>query len=175
MAKVDWKSIVGTVAPGIATALGGPLAGVAVRALSEKLLGHSDGSEADVEAAIMGATPDTLLKMKELDYDFKKHMSDAGIELEKLASTDRANAREREIKTGDSWTPRIIASLIIVGWFSIQWYLLRHVIPTEMREIIMRTLGTLDMALGLVLGYYFGSSASGRNKDETISNIAKGR
>jgi hypothetical protein len=41
----DWKSVVGTVAPGIATALGGPLAGMAVSTLAKAL-----GVEATEEA-----------------------------------------------------------------------------------------------------------------------------
>jgi hypothetical protein len=100
-------------------------------------------------------------------------MSDADITLEELAPTDRASAREREVKSGDSWTPRILASLIVMAWFAIQWHLLVHIIPQEMREIVMRTLGTLDMALGMVLGYYFGSSASSRTKTELIAKATQ--
>jgi hypothetical protein len=173
MAKFDWKKIVGTVAPTLATALGGPLAGVAVKTIATQLLGKPDAGEDEVEAAVLGADPQTLVKLKEIEFEFKKTMVDAGIKLEEIAASDRANARDREIKTGDSWTPRILATVMIFGWFTIQWYLLKHVIPQEMREIVMRTLGTLDMALGLVLGYYFGSSSSGKTKDETIAYIAK--
>ena len=45
---MDWKSIVKVVAPTIATGLGGPLAGLATKALSEVLLGKSDGTEDEV-------------------------------------------------------------------------------------------------------------------------------
>jgi hypothetical protein len=43
-----------------------------------------------------------------------------------------------------------------------------HIVPQEMREIVLRSMGTLDMALGLVLGYYFGSSAGSARKDMVI-------
>jgi hypothetical protein len=36
---MDWKKIVGAVAPTLATALGGPLAGMAAAAVSDALLG----------------------------------------------------------------------------------------------------------------------------------------
>lgn len=173
MAKFDWKKIVGTVAPTLATALGGPLAGIAVKTIATQMLGKPDATEEEVEAAVLGADPQTLIKLKEIEFEFKKAMVDAGIKLEEIAAADRNSAREREIKTGDSWTPRIIAGVVVTGWFLVQWYLLEHVIPSEMREVIMRTLGTLDMALGMILGYYFGSSSSGREKDQTISTIAK--
>ena len=54
----DWKSIVGTVAPAIATALGGPLAGLGVSAIG-KALGLGDGaSKEDVAQAVLKATPE---------------------------------------------------------------------------------------------------------------------
>lgn len=173
MAKFDWKSIVGTVAPTLATALGGPLAGMAVKTLATQFLGNKDATEKEVEAAVMSADPQALLQLKQIDLEFQKLTTDAGIQFEKIAADDRANARAREVSTGDSWSPRILACIFVIGWFTIQWYLLRHVVPLEMREIIMRTLGTMDMALGLIMGYYFGSSASSKGKDDTIAHIAK--
>lgn len=173
MAKFDWKKIVGTVAPTLATALGGPLAGVAVKTIATQLLGKEAASEEEVEAAVLGASPQDLLKLKEIELEFKKAMIDAGVKFEEIASADRASARDREIKTGDTWTPRILAAIIISGYFLIQFFVLKHVIPQEMREIVMRSLGTLDMALGMMLGYYFGSSASSKGKDDTIAHIAK--
>jgi hypothetical protein len=41
MGKLDWRKTLGTVAPAIATALGGPLAGVAV-GMAAKALGLGD-------------------------------------------------------------------------------------------------------------------------------------
>jgi hypothetical protein len=171
--KLDWKQIVGTVAPTIATALGGPLAGVAVKTLATQLLGKPDATEADVEAAVIGADPQTLLKLKEIEVEFKKFVVDSGIKLVQIDAEDRANAREREVKTGDSWTPRVLAALVVVGWLAVQWFMLHNIVDQSMRELVARVLGTLDSALMLVLSYYFGSSASGKAKDETISSIAK--
>lgn len=168
----DWKSIVATVAPGIATALGGPLAGMAVSALSTKLLGKPDATQAEVQTAILAASPADLLKLKEAEMDFQKAMAEAGIKLEEIAAGDRANARDREIKTQD-WTPRILAAVVVVGWVGVQWYLMRNVIDGSMRELVARVLGTLDSALMLVLSYYFGSSANSRAQSDTISTIAK--
>ena len=46
------------VAPSIATALGGPLAGIAVKTLSNALLGHESGTEEDVATALQNASPE---------------------------------------------------------------------------------------------------------------------
>jgi hypothetical protein len=172
MSKVDWKKIVGSVAPALATALGGPLAGVAIKTIANQVLGKPDATEQEVEAAMLDASPQDLIKLRQVDNEFRALLVNAGIKLEEISAADRANAREREVKTGDSWTPRIIAAAVVLGWFVIQWYLLTHLVPAEMRDIVMRSLGTVDMALGLVLGYYFGSSASSRQKNDIIAAAA---
>ena len=40
--------LIGSVAPTIATALGGPVAGMAVKAVSNALFGHENGTEDDI-------------------------------------------------------------------------------------------------------------------------------
>jgi len=127
--------------------------------------------------AVQGATPEQLLSMKQADNDFAIKMQAMGFahleELQQVAATDRADARNREIKTGDSRTPQILAALVLVGWLTVQGYLLTHVIDGSMRELIARVLGTLDSALTLVLSYYFGSSAGSAEKNQIIAQGQK--
>lgn len=52
----DWKQLVGSVAPTIATALGGPLAGMATKAIASAI----GCDEADVEEVLKDATPNNL-------------------------------------------------------------------------------------------------------------------
>lgn len=170
----DWKGILASVAPALATALGGPLAGIATKALADKLLNRPDATQGEVEAAVSGMRPEDLVRLKEIDAEFKTQMIDAGIKLEEIASADRDSARNREIKTGDSWTPRGLAVIVVVGWMSVQWFLLNHVIDGTMRELIARVLGTLDGALMLVLSYFFGSSSSSQQKDNIITHHTNG-
>lgn len=164
----DWKKIVATVAPGIATALGGPLAGIAVQAIGKAVLGREDASAADVEAAVLGASPDTLLALRKAEQDFAVRMAELDIDLERIHAGDRASARDREARTGD-WTPRVLAAIVVIAWAVIQWHILTEVVPAEMRELAARALGTLDMALGMVLGYYFGSSAGSKAKTDALA------
>ena len=143
--------LIGSVAPTIATALGGPIAGMAVKALSGALFGHEDGTEEDIQAALANPTGDQLAALKKIDADFKTQMKSLDIDLERIAADDRASARQMQIATHD-WTPRAIAIVFI------QWHLLNNTIPADMRELVARVLGTLDAALTLVLSYYFGAS-----------------
>jgi hypothetical protein len=149
--------LLGQIAPTIATALGGPLAGLAVKTISEALFGHQDANESEVSAALMSATPDQLQKLKEIDGTFKTRMKELDIDLVKIAASDRASARDMAIGT-HSFTPSIMSYAIVVCWAIIQYFLFTHVIEATMRELIARVLGTLDGALMLVLSFWFGSS-----------------
>ena len=65
----DWGGVLGAIAPTIATALGGPLAGAAVGILSKALLGRDDGTEEELAPLVASASPDILLKIKEAEKE----------------------------------------------------------------------------------------------------------
>lgn len=161
-----WKKIVGTVAPGIATALGGPLAGLAVRAISGAILGHPDGSEEDVEAAMLGATPDQLLALKKAEQDFQVQMRELDVNLERISADDRASARQREVALKD-WTPKMLAGGVVFGFFATLYWVLTHGIAPDAQSILI-LVGGLATGLGQVLNYYFGSSVGSKRKTELL-------
>jgi hypothetical protein len=156
--KFDWRSVVGTIAPTIATALGGPLAGLATKAIAEAVGLPKDADETQIETAVKNATPDQLLAIKKADNDFIVQMKALEVDLEKVAAGDRDSARRREVATQDS-TPKILATLVFAAWIYIQWHLLNDVVPEASRGLITRMLGTMDAVLLAVVYYYFGSSA----------------
>jgi hypothetical protein len=170
--KLDWKAIVGSVAPTIATALGGPLAGVAIKTLATQLLGKPDATPEEVEAAVVGADPQTLLRLKEIEAEFKKAMLDAGIKMEQLASQDRASARAREIAVRDR-TPAYLAYAITIGFFGTLGFMLVNGKPETGGDALLVMLGSLGTAWAGVVAYYFGSSAGSRKKDEALSQMAR--
>jgi hypothetical protein len=140
------------IAPTLATAVAGPLGGMAVSALASKF-GVADSVES-VAKAIAG-DPQAAQKIAELELEYAK-----------LDAADRDSARKNEqaLATSEhtpllnkSVTP-ILAIVVVIAWGLIQYHLLTHVVPNEMREIIIRVLGTLDGALVMVLSYYFGAS-----------------
>lgn len=169
---MDLKQIIGKMAPFLGAALGGPF-GASAGMLIQTALGADAGDDETLKLALGNATPEQITALKKAEMDFQTRMAELGFQnaqaLEKIASDDRANAREREAKTGDSWTPRVLATVIVMGYIAVQYFLLAHIVPAEMRELILRSLGTLDMALGLVLGYYFGSSASSAAKNDILA------
>lgn len=167
----DVGGLLGQVAPTLATALGGPLAGLAVKTISNVLLGGETGKESDIAAALAGASPEQLAALKKVDADFNVRMKELDIDLGKIAAGDRDSARQREIKTGD-WTPRVLAFVMTAGFFCTLVYMMKYGLPTgDGKEALLILLGALSTAFGTVIAYYFGTSASSAKKDDTIRAI----
>lgn len=164
------KSVIATVAPTVATALGGPLAGVATRAVAEKLLGNADAPTADVEAAVAAATGADLVKLKELELAFKAEMENAGVELHRISAQDRISARNRQTELKDR-TPAILGLSIIIGFFGVLAYLFRFGLPQEGSELLLIMVGSLGTMTTQVGNYFFGSSVGSKSKDDLIAEL----
>lgn len=160
--------LLGQVAPTIATALGGPLAGVAVKTLSSVLLGHENGSEEDVTTALQGASPDQLAAIKKIDADFKAHMKELDIDLERIAAGDRDSARQMQMATKD-WVPKLLAVVITVGFFGILIWMLINGMPKNGTEALLMMLGALGTAWTGVVNFYYGSSAGSKQKTDALA------
>jgi hypothetical protein len=166
-------NLVRTVAPSIASAVGGPLAGMATRAISEALLGKPDGTEQELENAVASATPEQLLALKKAEQEFAVKMRELDIDLERISNADRDSARSREVSLRD-WTPRVLAGLITVGYFGVLFWMLRFGLPnTGSSEALLVMLGALGTAWGGVVAYYFGSSAGSKEKTEAMNKMVR--
>ncbi len=152
--------IVKSVAPGLATALGGPLAGAAVSAIAEKF-GVEDTVEA-VTTALQGANPEQLAKLQEIDL--KK------LELE---NADRDSARKAHMAIATSAEAHILEKLtmpiLALGTVSLAFVLIGILlfinIPDSQENIIIFALGFITSAATQVLSFYFGSSQGSKEKD----------
>lgn len=164
---MSWKEVIAQVAPTLGTALGGPLGGMAANVICEALGLPAGSKDNDIEKQLFG-NPDKLVELKKADLAFQQRLAELEIDLEKVHQQDRDSARQREVQVKDL-TPRLLAAIVLGGYFLIQGYILSHVIDDGMRDIILRSMGTLDMALGMVLSYYFGSSSSSAQKNAIIA------
>ena len=160
--------LLGQVAPTIATALGGPLAGVAVRTLSNALFGHEDASEEQVSEALANATPDQLAAIKKIDADFKVQMKSLDIDLERIAAGDRDSARQMQRETND-WTPKALAFFITFGFFGALVWILIFGIPKNGTEVLLMMLGSLSTSWTGVVQFYYGSSAGSKQKTDALT------
>ncbi len=78
---MDWKSLLGGIAPAISSVLtvaGGPVgavAGAALSAVSNAVLGHPNGTPDQVAQAIQaGLPPESVVKLQQADSEFKLSM-----------------------------------------------------------------------------------------------------
>lgn len=145
------------VAPTIATAVGGPVAGMAVKALSSALLGKENGSQSEIETAMLNATPEQLAMVKKVDNDLAIKMKELDINLEQIKADDRRSARDMMMSSNTD-TPAILSYFVLVSWVGVQYFLLTHVVDPGMRELVARVLGTLDGALMMMFSFWFGAS-----------------
>lgn len=150
----DLINLLKGIAPTLANAVAGPLGGAAVIAIANKF-GVADSVEA-VAKAIAG-DPEAAQKLAALELEYAK--LDA-------ADRDSARKRESEIATSASapWYSKMVTPALAIGvfllWAVINFTMLtgKEAIPSDMREIIIRMLGSLDAATMLILSYYFGNS-----------------
>jgi len=154
-----WKGalgVLGTVAPMLATAVGGPLAGTAVTALIGCLGLPAETTEQKLAATIAVATPDQLIAIKKADADFAVQMAALKITADKLCFDDRASARVREAAVKDT-TPRNLAYLAILGSLALAGALMLGVthIDTALGGVV---LGYVFAESKAAMAYYFGAS-----------------
>ena len=162
--------IIGAVAPTIATALGGPLAGMATKFVSNALFGHQDGTADDIQTALLNPSADQLAALKKIDADFKVQMKQLDIDLDRIAADDRNSARQMQIGT-QSKIPAILAT-IIIGGFAVIIAMRVMGVQVSSDPMISDLVTTLRDGVILVLSFYFGSSSGSQQKDHLLYNSA---
>lgn len=185
---MDWKSIVKVVAPTIATALGGPFAGLGVKALSEALLGNEDGTEDQIAEAVLAANPEQLAAMKQADQAFALKMKELDIDLEKSYVADTSDARHVFAENkGVFWLgiSVLVTFAVVMGgvlWGSFE--ILTGGITVKDVAIVATVSGLIGTVVGYVaanaqqvVSYFFGSSRGSADKtaamSQAISRIGK--
>lgn len=163
---------VGALAPTVASALGGPLAGMAVNAI-ESALGVPQGSsqtadgQAKITQAIGALDPATAAAMRKADEDFQEQLKQLDIDLAKINEQDIESARTMQIQTKDV-TPRLLAIAVTLGFFGLLALMAFHTMPAANQNVLDIMLGALGAAFTGVIHFYFGSSSGSQGKDATI-------
>jgi|TARA_R110002126_G_scaffold63234_1_gene162150 hypothetical protein len=152
------KAILGIVAPSLGTALGGPLGGMAVKAISSALTGKPGTILEDLEGAISNATPDQLALVKKAEAEFKVQMKALDVDLAKINAEDRSNARAIN-HASNSKVPAILAITTVAAFFSYIGFV-TFVDHNADIGLINVAIGWLGGSASAVISYYFGASVS---------------
>lgn len=92
----DIKNSLSVVAPAIASAIGGPAAGIAVSAI-QKVLGISSEDPTEVQNALQVMTPEQKLEFQKENDRFKVQVKKINFDIFSKEVEDTANARDAEI------------------------------------------------------------------------------
>jgi hypothetical protein len=149
------------VAPGLATIVAGPLGGMAVKAMADRL-GVSDTVEAVTQA--IQADPEAAMKLAEID-----------LKQFQLENEDRASARHMQevALQQDSWFAKNFLYMFTSVWsvFAMTFFSLAsfYTIPEANTRIVDTIIGVL---IGTVLtgffNFFFGSSKGSKDKTDAL-------
>lgn len=167
----DWKDTLMKVAPTVATALGGPLAGTAVSAIGQ-LLGLSNPTPDSIATAIQSGTltPDQISKLKELEMQYQNEEKERGFRYEELAYKDRDSARQANV-SGGIQKELFWLSIILLGLtLGTEIFVLFNGYPKTLPDIIVgRVLGLMDAVAMMVLAYWYGTTNGSAQKNNLLA------
>jgi hypothetical protein len=167
---MDWLK---TLAPTIATVLGGPLAGMAVQAIGSAM-GMTDATGERINEVLTSGnmTSEQVAALKQAELALKARLSELQIKPEEIAAADRASARQMQA-TVRSKIPGALAILITLGFFGILLGMMTGDLKsTGNTEALLIMLGALGAAWGAVVNFYYGSSAGSASKNELLAKKA---
>jgi hypothetical protein len=152
-----------TIAPTVATALGGPLAGMAVSAVAKAIGCDPDEVQGIISSNKLTAEQVASIQLAELEL--KKQAQSMNLDFAKLIAEDKKSARDMQIAT-KSWIPPVLAMSVTIGFFGILAGLMYGQIQHAPQIDIM--LGALGTAWTGIISFYFGSSAGSQAKDQLL-------
>lgn len=162
---MNWKGIIKNIAPTLASALGGPMAGVATKFIAEKLLGKSSATDEELQMAIFNASPAELARLREIDNEFAVEMAKLGVDVFRIEVDDRKSARD--MAKVNMWPQIGLSILFIAGYFTLLSVILSGdiVIPENLRDTSSILLGVLTTSIPMIMQFWFGSSSGSKEKN----------
>ena len=153
----------------LASALLGPLGGVAVAAIG-KIIGVDSASVATVTKAFEDGriTPEHLAAIKELELQYQNEEKERGFRYADLEFKDRDSARQMQIST-QSNTPTVLTYMVTAGFFGILGWMM-HDNSVVDSPPIMIMLGSLGTAWTGCISFWFGTTSNSQNKDRLLAN-----
>jgi len=155
-----------TIAPTIATAIGGPLGGLAYEAISKVLGISQDDAKKMLDDGKMSA--DQIAQVKIAEIELKKTEEQLGLHFEALAVDDRKSARAMQTEVKSKLVPTL-AIIIVVSFIGITIGTLMGYSHIE-SAMAGTLIGYLSAKAEQVVSFYFGSSNGSQAKDQMIYN-----
>lgn len=168
---MDWTTILRQIAPTVASAVLGPLGGVAVAAIGNAL-GVSDATQDKIANAITSAqmTPEQLAALKQLELDYQAKERELGFRYSELSFKDRDSARQANVQGGTQGRLFWLSLFLLAICLGSECTVLFSGYPPGVSELVVgRVLGLLDAVAMLVLSYWYGTTASSAHKTDLLA------
>lgn len=162
------NDILAGLAPTIASAILGPLGGVAVAALG-KIFGIDGATTEQVSKVFQDGrmTPEQLSAIKALELKYQADEKERGFRYAELEYKNTQDARDMQKQTR-SYFPATLSTFVTIGFFSILITML--VWEYKPTEPLLIMLGALGAAFGAVVNFWLGSSAGSQRKDALLAD-----
>ncbi len=165
---MDWQAILKTLAPTLASAVLGPLGGVAVAAIGNAIGIDSPTQDKIAKAFTAGQlTPEAIERLKTLELDYQNQEKERGFRYADLAFKDVDSARKMQIAT-NSKMPAVLTVLVTVGFFGVLSLLFFHP-ELKGNEIVMVMVGQLSAVWAGCVAFYTGTTFSSGNKNAMLA------
>lgn len=174
---MNFLDVVKSLAPTVASALGGPLAGAAVSALGG-ILGIDSPTQDKIKDAIESGqmTGEQVAQLRALDMKYKAEEQERGFRYVELEFKDRDSARQANVQGGTQKSLFWLSLVLLVVSLGAEVAVLFLGYPHQVPEIVVgRVLGLLDSVAMLVLSYWYGSSHGSALKTDLLSVPAAGK
>lgn len=164
----DWLDTIKAVAPTVATALGGPLAGAAVTALGG-IFGMSKPTTDQIGKMFADGmiTPEHLAEIRKLEMDYQNQERERGFKYADLEVKDRDSARAMQIAV-HSKMPALLTILVTIGFFGILTLLFFHP-ELKGNEIVMMMVGQLSAVWAGCVAFYTGTTYGSGTKNAMLA------
>ena len=165
---MDWLK---TIAPTVASALLGPLGGVAVTALGN-VFGVSEATTEKITKLIQTGqlTPEQITDLKKLETQYQENERERGFKYAELAFKDRDSARQYNTSGGIQGRLFVMSVILLILTLGTEIWVLFRGYPIEIPEIIVgRVLGLMDAVAMMVLAYYYGTTSGSMQKSELLA------
>lgn len=170
MATPAWLAFIERVAPTIASAVGTPVAGMAVSAIEQALgITGGDGSTDRIEQAIQTGqlTGEQIAGLKKADQDFQAKMKALDVQLDQLQLADVEGARQMQVAK-PSPVPAVLSIIITLGFLGILSAMLAGVDVTENQAFLI-LIGSLGAGYTQVLNFWLGSTRDSHDKTALLA------
>jgi len=161
------KQLLGSVAPTVARAIGGPFGGLAASVL-ESAFGTDDTTA--IEKQLATGNPEALLKLKQAEQDMLVRMRELDIREDQLYIEDTKDARLLAREQGT--TPQLIlTALFLAIYAALLWifFTMEFELNDWQRGQVGILIGVVTAAVGQVINFWFGTSKGSKDKQSLMA------